>query len=94
MKLMKVRTARFAALVERCGQPETYTLWRTPEDDLRLKKLIASHHIMTVRQANGGAAFGEIGFHPEKGATYLVFPKSLRRFEGQRIVGMKWELVK
>jgi hypothetical protein len=94
MKLMKVHTARFAAVVEKCGQPEPYILWRKPDDDPRLKTLIASHHVLTVRQVNGGAPFGEVGLHPGKGASYLVFPKSLRRFEGKRIVGIKWDLVK
>ena len=92
MKLLKVKTARFAELVEKCGEPESYTLWRLPREDPHLKKLVATHHIMTVRNG-GGADFGEVGLHERKGAMYLKFPKSLKRFEGKRIVGIKWNLV-
>ena len=94
MKLMKVKTARFAEVVDRCGQPESYTLWRKPADDRRLKKLISQNHIMTVRRGDGAADFGEVGLHEQKEASYLVFPKSLKHFAGRRIVGIKWDLVK
>jgi len=94
MKLVKVKTARFAEVVERCGTPESYTLWRKPSDDPRLKKLITQNHIMTVRHQKGGAYFGEVGLREAKAASYLAFPKSLKQFEGKRIVGIKWDLVK
>lgn len=93
MKLVKVKTARFADVVKKSGEPESYTLWRDPKNDPQVKKVLASHHIMTIRN-NGGADFGEVGLHQGKGAMYLKFPKSLRRFEGNRIVGIKWDLVK
>ncbi len=93
MKLMKVKTARFAEVVEKCGGPQSYTLWRQPADDPQLKKLLTQHRIMTIRRG-AGADFGEVGFHKAKSTIYLQFPKSLKRFEGQRIVGIKWELVK
>ena len=35
-----------------------------------------------------------VGFKEQKGASYLVFPKSLSRFEDRRIVGINWDLVK
>ena len=93
MKLVKVKTARFADVIDQCGEPESYTLWRSPKDDPQLKKLLASNHVMTIRNA-GGADFGEVGLQERKGAMYLKFPKSLKRFEGKRIVGVKWDLVK
>jgi len=93
MKLLKVKTARFAEVVEKCGEPESYTLWRSLKEDPQLKKLLATHYIMTVRNG-GGADFGEVGLHERKGAMYLRFPKSLKRFEGKRIVGIKWNLVR
>jgi hypothetical protein len=92
MKLMKVKTARFAEIVEKCGKPESYTLWRKPADDPQLNKLLAQNRIMTIRRGPG-ADFGEVGFHKAKSTVYLEFPKSLKRFAGQRIVGIKWELV-
>jgi hypothetical protein len=93
MKLMKVKTARFAEVVERCREPQSYTLWRKPDDDSQLKKLLAQNRIMTIRRGSG-ADFGETGFHKAKSTIYLQFPKSLKRFEGQRIVGIKWDMVR
>jgi hypothetical protein len=34
-----------------------------------------------------------VGFKEKKGATYLVFPKSLKWFADKRIVGIDWSLV-
>jgi hypothetical protein len=48
---------------------------------------------MTIRTTESGTDFGEIGFQAKKAARYLAFPKSLRRFEGERIVGIDWTLV-
>ena len=93
MKLMKVKTVRFAEVVEKCGEPQSYTLWRKPGDDPQLKKLLAQNRIMTIRRG-AGADFGEVGFHKAKSTIYLQFSKSLKRFEGDRIVGIKWEMVK
>lgn len=92
MKLIKVKTARFAEVVEKCGQPQSYTLWRKPPDDAQLKKLLAQNRIMTIRRG-AGADFGEVGFHEAKSTIYLQFPKSLKRFAGERVVGLKWDLV-
>ena len=93
MKLVKVKMARFTEVVEKCGEPQSYTLWRKPTDDPQLKKLLAQNRIMTIRRG-AGADFGEVGFHKAESTIYLQFPKSLKRWEGQRIVGIKWELVK
>ena len=49
---------------------------------------------MTVLKTESGSEFGMVGFKTQKGATYLIFPKSLKRFENKRIVGINWELVK
>jgi hypothetical protein len=48
---------------------------------------------MTVRPTESGTDFGEVGFHQKPGARFLAFPKSLKRFEGERIVGIDWALV-
>ena len=49
---------------------------------------------MTIHKSGTGTEFGMIGFKERKGASYLVFPKSLKRFEDKRIVGINWDLVK
>ena len=94
MKLLKVKTARFALVVEKCGAPQVYTLWQPPKKDRHLQAQISQVHIMTIQRSESGAEFGCVGFIERKGAIHLEFPKSLKRFQDKRIVGIKWELVK
>jgi hypothetical protein len=93
MKLLKVKTARFAEVVEKCGSPEVYTLWQKPAQDRRLQSQIKNHRVMTVQKSESGVDFGMVGFKQGKGTRHLVFPKSLKRLENKRIIGIKWELV-
>jgi hypothetical protein len=93
MKLLKVKTARFTVVVEKCGQPQVHTLWLKPKADRHFQSLLKNHRVMTVRSTESGTDFGEVGFHQKPGARYLAFPKSLKRFEGQRIAGIDWGLV-
>jgi hypothetical protein len=94
MEVLKTKTARFADVVEKCGQPRPYTLWQAPKKDLHLQKQIRQMHIMTLQKSASGSDFGSVGFIERKNAIYLEFPKSLQRFVDQRIVGIKWELLK
>lgn len=49
---------------------------------------------MTIRQENVGSKkdFGLVGFSQEAPAQFLIFPRSLKPFEGQRVVGINYEL--
>jgi len=94
MKVLKIRTARFSSVVEACGDPQVYTLWQPAKKDRRLQTEIERGRIMTIQKSDGGTEFGCVGFIERKGAMYLAFPKSLKRFDDQRIVGIKWALVK
>ncbi len=94
MKLLEVKTARFAVVVEKCGTPEVYTLWVKPQADKKFQSLIKNKRIMTIQTSNSGTDFGMAEFCERKGARYLVFPKSLKSFAGQRVIGINWELVK
>jgi len=93
VKLLKVKTARFAVVVEKCGKPEVYTLWVKPKTDRHFQSLLKNNRVMTIRSTESGTDFGEVGFHQKAGARFLAFPKSLKKFEGQRIVGIDWSLV-
>lgn len=93
MKLLKIKTARFAIVVEKCGAPEVYTLWLKPGADRRFQSLIKNNRIMTVQAGDTGTEFGIVGFQEKKGARFLAFPKSLKRFEQMRIIGINWELI-
>ena len=94
MKLLKTKTKRFADVVEKAGKPEVYTLWQKPTQDRHLQSEIKNHRVMTILKTAAGTEFGMVGFKEQKGASYLVFPKSLKRFEDRRIVGINWDSVK
>jgi hypothetical protein len=94
MKLLKVKTVRFAEVVEKCGAPETYTLWQKPRADRQLQTLRKNCRVMTIQQTDSGRDFGVADFCERKGARYLAFPKSLKKFADMCVVGINWELVK
>jgi hypothetical protein len=94
MKLLKVKTARFAEVVDKSGKPEVYTLWQKPSTDRRFQSLNRNNRLMTIQKSESGTDFGVVGFNERKGASYLVFPKSLKRFADKRIVGINWDLVR
>jgi len=93
MKLLKVKTLRFRAVIEKCGKPEVYTLWQEPKADRHFQSLLKNNRVMTIRPSEAGTDFGVVGFCEEKTGRYLAFPKSLKRFEGERIVGIDWTFV-
>jgi hypothetical protein len=94
VKLLKVKTARFADVVQKVGQPEVYTLWQKPALDRHFQSLLKTDRVMTVQKSESGTDFGFVGFKERKGAILLAFPKSLKRFSDRRIVGINWGLVK
>jgi hypothetical protein len=94
MKLLKVKTARFSQVVEKCGRPQVYTLWQKLAADRHLQAQIKNSRVMTIQKSEGGTDFGVVGFKSRKGATYLVFPKSLKRLADKRIIGIDWALVR
>jgi hypothetical protein len=94
MKLLKVKTARFTQVVEDCGKPQVYTLWQKPSADRHLQSQIKNNRVVTILKSESGTDFGMVGFKERKGATHLLFPKSLKRFADKRIVGIDWSLVR
>jgi hypothetical protein len=93
MKLLKTKIVRFSQLVEKCGKPQVYTLWQKPSADRHLQAQLRNNRVMTVQKTESGTDFGVIGFKERKSASYLVFPKSLKRFADNRIVGIDWSLL-
>jgi len=94
MKVLKTKTVRFSEVVEQAGKPEPYTLWQKPAVDRHLQSALKNHRVMTIQQSESGSEFGMVGFKQTKNASYLIFPKSLKRYENNRVVGLKWDLVK
>jgi len=94
MRLLTTKTKRFTDVIEAADKPEVYTLWQKPAQDRHLQSEIKNNRVMTIQKSEAGSEFGMVGFKESKGASYLVFPKSLKRFENNRIVGINWDLVK
>jgi hypothetical protein len=93
MKLLKIKTARFSQIFQKCGKPQVYTLWQKPAADRHLQAQIKKTHVMTVLKSESGIDFGIVGFKESREARYLIFPKSLKRFAEKRIIGIDWALV-
>ena len=91
------KTVRFTQVVERSGRPHSHTLWLAPDKDPELKRAIAAHRVMRIEPGPSGGKtdFGTVGFNASDsaGAQILIFPKSLKSFEGARVVGIKFDLV-
>jgi hypothetical protein len=94
MRLLKTKTTRFSEVVGKAGPPEAYVLWQKPAADRHLQSLIKNNRIMTILKSESGTEFGQVGLKERKGASYLAFAKSLKRFVDHRIVGIKWDMVK
>ena len=93
MKLLKIETARFSEVIENCGKPHVYTLWQKPSADRHLQAQIKKNRAMTILKSESGTDFGIVGLKESKEARYLIFPKSLTRSAGKRIIGIDWAFV-
>ena len=82
--------------MEKVGDPEVHLVLVKPEQDAELSKAIKEHRVLTVVQETVGehADQGLVGFELGKNRQFLIFPKSLRSFDGKKIVGIKYDLLK
>ncbi len=94
MRVLRTTTVRFTEVVARAGAPSVYTLWQKPKADSKFQTLIKKHRVITILPNESGTDFGQVGFREKKGARYLAFPRSLKAFVDQRIIGIKWELIR
>ncbi len=86
-------TVRFSKVLEACGKPDIHLLLIDPAKDKTLQAAIKSDRVMTLYQQSGGTDHGVVGFEQGRSRQFLVFPKPLKPFLGQRIVGIKYELI-
>lgn len=91
--MKKPKTARFAELVKKSGQPELVVLWTKPEDNPAFMKAVAQNRVMTIAQPNVGTRrdFGLVGFFPQRNANYAEFPKPLEVSRETKVVGIRYE---
>src|ERR1043165_5225568 len=90
-----MKKLRFGDLVRNSGRPKTFTLWTTPNKSKELQDAIRTHRVMTVHRHIVGskADVGEIGFHQDKDALYLIFPRRLEAPAPAPVVGINYELL-
>jgi hypothetical protein len=90
-----MKTARFTDVVEKAGRPSTYTLWTPAKDDVQFQRALKANRVMTIHHETVGTAkdLGTVGHTEDAKSLLLVFPKSVKRFEGKRVVGIKYELL-
>src|SRR5258708_1007496 len=83
----------FKKVMEACGNRDILLLLIDPAKDKTLQAAIKSDRVMTFYQQSGSTVHGIVGFEQGRSRQFLVFPKSLKPFNGQRIVGIKYSLV-
>ena len=90
-----MKSVRFSRIVEASGAPEEHLVLTDPSRDKTLRAAMKACRLMTVFQDARGsnADHGEVGFKVGPARQYLLFPKSLHRFEGRKVVGINYELL-
>lgn len=91
-----MKTVRFAQVVARSGKPRAHAFWVAPEHDREFLAAQKAGRVMMIAAPTPGKAdVGTVGYDKAHaaGAQILIFPKSLRPFEGARVVGVKFDLV-
>ena len=88
-----MKSLRFASVVAKFGKPDVHLMLVDPAKDAALQKAIKTCRVMTVHQSRGAADYGTIGFEKRTSGQILVFPRSLKSFEGAKIVGVNYELL-
>jgi hypothetical protein len=90
-----MQTVRFAQVVSQAGRPQPYLTWLAPDRDRALKKLTRETRVLSIHQELRGTRkdFGSVGLHWDGSSQILIFPKSLARFAGKRVVGIDYDLI-
>jgi len=82
-------------MVKRCGRPTVHLTMMSPQRDQALQCQVRQERVLTIFPASRGHGtdYGVVGLLKGRGVQLLVFPKSLRRFQGKRIVGIDYSLL-
>lgn len=90
-----MKTARFKKVVDVGGKPKTYLPFLPADEDATLTSALNENRIMSISRTLVGQRkdFGLVGLESGKGNQILIFPKSLKSFEGCRIVAIDYSLV-
>jgi hypothetical protein len=95
MELIENKQVRFSKLLEQGGTPGAYLPFGDPEKDNSFMRAVKEERVVTIKQepASKHKDFGIVGFLKEKYVTYLIFPKSLREFNGHRVIGINYDVL-
>ena len=95
MEVSNVKQVRFGKIVEVGGKPEAYLAFSDPDKDPSFMRAAKESRVVTIKQepTSKHKDFGIVGYVKEKYATYLIFPKSLREFDGQRVIGIDYSIL-
>lgn len=91
----KAKTARFTEVVAKAGRPGVHLTFHAAADDPELQAAIKAQRVMSLTRFNLGPKkdYGQVGYDEKSASQILIFPKSLRSFEGRRIVGINYDLL-
>ena len=86
---------RFTNVVQNSGRPEVYLILTDPKHDAHFQAALKANRLMTVQHGAGSSktSFGTVGYLPEAKGEVLIFPRSLRSFADDRIVGINFDLL-
>jgi len=89
------KTIRLGDLVRKSGRPQAVTLWTKPKKDRVFTKAVKENRIVTVVQdpTSKRKDFGQIGFHQQPHAFYLIFPRPLTNEKDSRVIGINYALL-
>jgi hypothetical protein len=95
MAAFDAKPVRFSALIDSSGKPEVYLPLTAPGSDRTFQKAVKERRVVSVKQEPTSTRkdFGFVGFLNEKFVSYLIFPKPLKAAEGQRVIGLKYDLI-
>ena len=95
MEVSNVKQVRFGKIVEAGGKPKAYLAFSDPDKDPSFMRAAKESRVVTIKQepTSKHKDFGIVGYVKEKYATYLIFPRSLREFDGQRVIGIDYSIL-
>ena len=95
MEVTTAKQVRFSKIVETGGKPEAYLPFSDPEKDPAFMRAAKEGRVVTIKQEPTAKHkdFGIVGYVSEKFATYLIFPKTLKAFNGQRVIGIDYDVL-
>jgi mannose-6-phosphate isomerase-like protein (cupin superfamily) len=90
-----MKTVRFSDVLNQAGEPDVHLLWIDPDKDKSLQKAVRECRVMTLHQFQGGKSdYAVVGFEKGVPGQVLIFPKSLKPFEGRKVIAIKYDLLR